>query len=407
MAEGATPAIAPREAQITALLGGNALFESFLAPDDTVDLRGAYWVGAEDLPIEAFAPGPEDLAAIRDDSGYLPAGLGRLREAIALHLTGTGLPTSADEVLVTTGAQQGLSLITQLVVRPGERVVVEDPTFPGALSVFATMGAALVPVPVGPRGVEPAVLDGVVGRVAPRMVYLVPTVHNPTGTTMPRAARRALVAAAADWGAVVVDDCTLVSTWLDAPPPEPLAALRPSEREGPPILTIGSLSKGMWGGLRVGWVRGPEDTIARLARLKASVDLGAPLPSQFIAARLLPRAEQIRAARQPEQRRRLEILAQGIERRLPEWRFARPSGGLSLWVELPEGSGHDFASVAARHGVGVTPGAACSAVRGFSGHLRLTFGNRPELLTLGVERLAEAWDDYLALMRRETVRAIV
>jgi DNA-binding transcriptional MocR family regulator len=399
----ASPITGPREAHVTSAVSGNAIIEGMFDPSGGIDLRGAYWIGTDDLPADAFDLRDDESFRLRDEHhGYYPAGLPQLREAIARHLTDSGLPTTADQVLVTTGAQQAMSLVAQLFVERGDTVVLEEITFPGALTTFAgTAQASLVGAPMRDDGVDVDALDSLVRRHAPRLAYLVPTMQNPTGTVLPPHACKRLVESLADWGdTIVIDDRTLAPlTWDDAPPP--LAASVPESRAKPLVLTIGSVSKIIWGGLRVGWVRGPEPTIARLARVKAADDLGSPVMSQLVTSRLLPRLAEIRAGRRAEHRARYAAVAEVLRDEMPDWTWAEPAGGLTLWAQLPDGaSSVDLAAVATRHQVGIMPGVSSSVTGRHGDFLRIPFGYRPDVLTDGMQRVAKAWRDYVGARSR-------
>jgi DNA-binding transcriptional MocR family regulator len=161
-----------------------------------------------------------------------------------------------------------------------------------------------------------------------------------------------------------------------------------------PILTIGSLSKLAWPGLRVGWVRAPEPIIERLARLKSANDLGSPLLTQAIAVRLLAAIDQIRLLRRRQLKPRRDLMAGLLRESLPDWKFRVPAGGLFLWVKLPAGDAREFAQVALRHGTLILPGPAMSAAEQHASFIRLPFLADDEMLRTGVRRLAAAWRDY-------------
>jgi DNA-binding transcriptional MocR family regulator len=160
------------------------------------------------------------------------------------------------------------------------------------------------------------------------------------------------------------------------------------------MLTIGSLSKLAWPGLRVGWVRAPEPIIERLARLKSANDLGSPLLTQAIAVRLLAAIDQIRLLRRHELGPRRDLLAGLLRESLPDWKFRLPAGGLFLWVRLPAGDSREFAQVALRHGALILPGPAMSAAEQHAPFIRLPFLAEDEMLLTGVRRLSSAWRDY-------------
>src|SRR5207237_208655 len=138
--------------------------------------------------------------------GYQPTGVFELRSAIAAHLARAGLPTRPEQVLVTNGAQQAIALAANLLIEPGDTVVLEDPTYPGAIDAFTSFGARLAGVPHGPDGLDVDALADTVARTAPGVVYLIPTCHNPTGAVLPDPARRAAMHALEGSHAVVIED---------------------------------------------------------------------------------------------------------------------------------------------------------------------------------------------------------
>jgi DNA-binding transcriptional MocR family regulator len=338
-----------------------------------VDLRVAGWSSADDLPRAAFVDATRKLAASPEGHGCWPAGVPALREAIARRLTAQGLPTQPDEVLVTTGAQQAIHLVAQLVLRPGDAVAVEPVTYLGALDVFAAAGVRALPMPCAMRDVQ--------------LAYVMAGFNNPTGKVMDDAARARLVRAAAADGVLVVDDQAIAETWFgDRPLPPPLASTA-----GPAqVVTIGSISKIIWGGLRVGWLRAPRSIIDPLTRLKGLSDLGSSVPSQLVAAWLVDRLDDFRDKRLPEIRHRRDALVEELHTHLPSWRFDVPEGGLALWVDIGTDA-NELASVAAGYGVGVLAGTASSADGSHRTHLRLGYGLAPDRLAEGVRRLAAAW----------------
>jgi DNA-binding transcriptional MocR family regulator len=162
------------------------------------------------------------------------------------------------------------------------------------------------------------------------------------------------------------------------------------------VLTLGSLSKVAWGGLRVGWVRGPAAFIDGLGRLKAATDFGLSALPQVVAGRVLDDLPAIASGRQALLRARRDAAQEELARSLPSWSWTEPEGGLSLWIRLPTGDADAFAQVALRHGVDVTPGSAHAVGAGCAGHLRLSYGPAPDVIRAGIARLATAWREYEA-----------
>jgi len=334
------------------------------------------------------------IGEVTGTSGYFPLGLPALREAIARHLSDRlGLPAGPGQVIVTTGGQQAVDLLIRCEVLPGQPVAVEDPTFPGVLDALHRAGAQVIGMPAG-AGLDPERLEHVVRTHGPAMVYLIPTHHNPTGLVMPAGHRRRVARlAAAHPDTLFVDDMTLTELPLgDTPPPAPLAALAPRQ---PNLVSVGSLSKVYWGGLRTGWIRASAGLIARVAAAKAAADLGSPaFPQAVIAALLNDAHDDIIKWRREWLRARHDALTGALRAALPEWTWPEPDGGLTLWVRLPPGSGDSgaFAQAALRHGVAVVPGRLLSASAGGHGHehLRLAFTRAPDALARSALALAQA-----------------
>jgi DNA-binding transcriptional MocR family regulator len=324
-------------------------------------------------------------------NGYLPGGLPALREGLADMLSDRGTPTTPDQVMVTTGAQQAVSLATLLLVRPGDGVIVEAPSFSGTLDAFRTRGAEVIPVPVDDDGVDVRGVARAVAASRPAAIYVMPTYHNPTGALLAPNRRRDLAELVVEHGVPLIEDNALENAPLDDEVVPPVAAYAPPDA---PILTAGSFSKVAWGGLRVGWIRGPAPLIGRLSELKAMSDLGSPLLDQAVAARLVPQLDRLRSDQRTMLNRNLALASALLNELLPSWRWRRPRGGPSLWVELPCGTASAYSQVALRYGVEVIPGEQMSPTGGDQRHLRLPYTAEPPVLEETMRRLAQAWDSY-------------
>lgn len=340
----------------------------------------------------AAARALEELARTAHDSiGYEAVGHLPLRVAIAEHLTRRWrLPTAAEEIVVTTGAQQAIGLAAALYSRPGDVALVEDPTYLTAIDMLTAAGVRLLAVPVGVQGVRPERVREAAIASSARFAYLMPTFHNPTGSVMPERERRELAYLAQDLQMPIVEDLTVADLTLGEEPPPPIGAYQADV----PVLTIGSLSKVLWGGLRIGWIRAPEPVIQRLARMKLVTDHGSSVVSQVMALGLMDDLDEIRGQRRSLARERKALLESLLRERLPDWRWDEPSGGLCLWVRIPSGSATAFAQVANRHGVTVVAGPMTSVDGHFGDRIRLPFVLEPAELRQGVERLATAWAEY-------------
>jgi DNA-binding transcriptional MocR family regulator len=359
---------------------------------------------ADRAPIDLSVAGPpvpegvaRALAAIGPDEvgrlghGYGLLGVPALREAVIRHLGRWGLRASDAQVLVTSGAQQAIALLAALYVRPGDPVIVEDPTYVGALDAIVAAGGRPVPVPVDEAGLRPEALRAAARAEGAGLVYLVPTGQNPTGTVMPERRRAEVAAVIEELGMTAVEDGTLHDLTLRAVRPRTLAELAPRAE----IITVGSLSKLVWGGLRLGWVHGTEELIERLGRLKLAMDHGSPGISQLVGARLLDDAEAQRERARAELAARVAAIGEAMAERLPDWRWRAPEAGLSFWVRLPGPEATGFARLARAMGVAVVAGPVVSVGSGFEEHLRLALVHEPAVLREAVRRLADAWAMYV------------
>ncbi|MBF6329185.1 PLP-dependent aminotransferase family protein [Nocardia transvalensis] len=355
-------------------------FLQLLEPDaDVIALACAAPQTPPPEVVDAYRRVLPGLAAVDGDIGYRPTGLPLLRTAIAERYRMRGVPTDPEQILVTGGAQQALSLIARALLRPGDRVLVEAPTYPGALEAFRDAAAVPQAAPIGLGTVPPVSL-----------AYVVATYQNPTGAVLSALARRALVESAARAQVPLIDDEVLADLGFpDAdPPPPPLAAL------GDTVISIGSLSKILWGGMRIGWVRAPTAVIARLARLRAVHDLGGNIPAQWAAALLLPELDSLRGRIARQRKQFHDLLAGELAERLPEWEVPRVPGGQTLWIRLPHGDGTSFAQRALRHGVAILPGTGLDAAGGSVDRVRISFVASQDDLREAARRLAEAWRAY-------------
>jgi DNA-binding transcriptional MocR family regulator len=317
-----------------------------------------------------------------DTDGYHPAGLPRLREAIAAQHTADGLPSDPAQILVTNGSQQAVWLLAHTVVDPGDEVVVEEPTYRGALEAFRSGGASLLSVPMRDDGLDLDLLDRHLTRRRPRLVYCQPTAHNPTGSTLSPVARHELADVLGRHGVLTVEDTSSADLVLDGLGMRtPLAALL---HEG--TLSVGTTSKLLWGGLRVGWLRGDPALVARLTEAKRAIDLGAAVIDQLLAADLLSRTAQARERRRAMLLGRLHRTEEILRRRRHGWTWATPAGGTGLWVDTGEDT-LAMAERARRRGVLLAAGPAFSAFNGFGHHLKLPFWHPAEHLAEALDRL--------------------
>lgn len=335
----------------------------------------------------------DDLPAHLGGHGYDPVGLPALREAVAARFAARGLPTVPDQVLVTSGALAGLDLVLRLLTGPTDRVLVEAPTYPNALDAVDRCGARPVPVGMSPWGWDLAALETALRQAAPRVAYVIPDFHNPTGHRMPAEQRAALAGAARRTGTLlVVDESCAELAFPGTPPLPPLGADDPDGR----VVTLGSTSKAFWGGLRIGWVRAAPSVIRRLAALRATADLGSPVLDQLVARRLLEDADALLAPRRAALRDQRDALLAALAERLPQWRTTRPEGGVSVWARLPEPDADALVLAAAARGVAIAGGGRFGPDGTLERFLRLPFTQPADVLVEAVDRLAAAAADVRA-----------
>lgn len=330
--------------------------------------------------IEALAALPAHLSS----TGYDPLGISELRSEIAARYTARGLPTFADEIMVVNGALAGFGLVLRLLTGPGDRVVIDHPTYPLAIAAIRAAGCRPVPVPLPPTGWDVDGLAAAIGQTAPRLAYLLPDHHNPTGRCMDAETRAAVVSIAQRTRTIIVADETMVDLWYEREPPPPLAAYDSDAQ----VITLGSTAKSFWGGLRIGWIRAPGPIIASLAGVRETVDPGTPVVEQLAAARLLVGADTHLPERRRELRGRLDMLVTAGEAILPEWNFPRPAGGLSCWIELPQPIATRLAVEAEAIGVRIIAGPSFGIDGAFERHIRIPFTAEVADLRSALELLA-------------------
>jgi DNA-binding transcriptional MocR family regulator len=350
-----------------------------------IDLSCAATAAPEGALYRALAAATAELPRHLPGPGYDALGLSVLRAAIAAHLTGRGASTSAEQVLVTAGAQHALALLLRVLAGPGDRVLVDHPTYPNALDAIRAVGARPVPVALRPGGWDLEMYAATLRQAAPRLAYVIADNHNPTGMSLPDGERERLIALAQMTRTPLVVDETLAELSLDgSPAAAPLAA-------HDAVIAIGSMSKAFWAGLRIGWIRASPSLIQQLARARATVDLSSPVVEQLIAAQLLADPDAVLVPHRAALRARRDALAAALRSALPDWRFALPHGGLSLWIELDAPRSSALAALAGRHGVRLAAGPRFGVDGAFERFLRFPYTLAEPELEDAVERIAIAW----------------
>jgi DNA-binding transcriptional MocR family regulator len=330
-----------------------------------------------------------------------PEGVPRLREQLGRELTARGVPATADDVLVTSGSQQGLDLVARTLVNPGETVLVEATTYSGAIDLFTLAGARLVPLACDDEGPLPDALERV-NRSDVKALYVMPTGHNPSGRTMSAERRRALVAWSRDAAIPLIEDDFVAGLSLEdrAAPPH----LRALDGD---VIHLSTFSKRLIPSLRVGYVVVPPALRDSLRSMKRVVDLASSAILQHALAEFIERgylaAHMTRTTR--EYRARRDTLSAALRKNLPDeiqWRL--PMHGIVLWLSLPKALEPDAVyEEALRQGVLVSPSSMWSVDPRLSPGLRLAFCAEPEdRLVEGARRLGKAIKTLLSRAPRRT-----
>jgi DNA-binding transcriptional MocR family regulator len=357
---------------------------------DGLDVRWATTAGpAELIQIAADAVRDALPAALRSD-GESGETLDELAERLAGYLSGSGLPTRPSQLTLTSGAMSGFGLVLDAAGPPGRLAVTDTPTYPGALRVLAHRNYRVRGWAAGLVQWDPARLSSMLGPSAPGVLYLQPDGHNPTGATMPPATREAIVPAAARAGWLTIADETMRPLHLTAERPPSLTAY-----DGR-VIVIASLSKMVWGGLHVGWIRASAATTRRLRAAVLASGTGPSALDQIVAARLLPSLDVISARRARLLAGNLEHLQQRLRGINPaEVSWHTPSGGITVWLDLRARSAHQVVQDCARLGVLLEPASSYTVGGRDDRHLRIPFTLPPPAL----DRVADVLSQVLGPAR--------
>jgi DNA-binding transcriptional MocR family regulator len=378
------------------------------AGPDALDLRWATTAGPADLVQAVLAAVHAGLpAALHSDGTNGTAGASTtgesqntLTELLAHHLTRTGLPTRPDQLTLTSGAMTGLSLVLDVAAPPGGVTVTETPTYPGALRILSQRNRRVRGWPAGRDGWDPGYLARLMRQGPPGVLYVQPDGHNPTGATMPPATRETLGRTAAAAGWLVVTDETMrplhlaqAATATETTPET--ASLAATNHH---VIAVSSLSKTVWGGLHLGWIRAPAAATRHLRNAADATGAGPSALDQITTAHLLPELEVIigrRARLLTENLQHLDHHLQHLDHRLrglghPGLRWHRPAAGVTLWLDLHPRSSHEVVRDCARRGVLLEP-ASTFAVDGHDDrHLRIPFTAPPATLDRVADALSQA-----------------
>jgi 2-aminoadipate transaminase len=342
--------------------------------------------------------------------GYLP-----LRELIVAHMSRYGILATVDNILITSGSQQALDLIAKLLINRGDRILVESPTYLGALQAFDLMGAEYVTVPIDNDGLQTSEMERAL-RSGPKFMYILPNFQNPGGTTLSRSRRDELVVLSDKYGIPIIED-------------DPYGQLRYEDEHIPPLVVLdrtnltrddgyllgnviylSTFSKVLAPGLRLGWIVAPPDVISRLVQLKQSTDLHTSSFAQMVAfevARDGFMEEHVKLIRRVYKERRDAMLQALHDYFPPEVSWTHPHGGLFLWVTLPPGiDTMKLLNTALRQDVAFVPGDPFFPAGDSGSHMRLNFSNaQPEQIREGIRRLSIAGAHELEHYEAATVAA--
>jgi DNA-binding transcriptional MocR family regulator len=329
--------------------------------------------------------------------GYSQAeGLPQLREQVRLYLKKQGIVASDDQLLILSGSQQGIDLVCRTLADPGDAILIESPTYFWALCNFAAAGARLVPVDMDDNGLRVDLLEGLMQRQRAKLLYLMPSFQNPTGTTMPVERRKQVLELASYYQVPILEDNFVGDLSYEGQVPPTLRSL---DTTGNTVIYQGTFSKALCPGLRLGWLVAPAEVISRLISAKRACDLSTNSMAQLFLAEYLKNGlyerhlDHVRSA----YRRRRDVLCQALQKHLGgsvSWH--KPAGGMFLWAKLPAGySGRELLPFAEREAVTFSPGDTFFAGAGNPEFIRLTFIQQPEAqIEEGIARLARAIKAY-------------
>jgi 2-aminoadipate transaminase len=340
--------------------------------------------------------------------GYEP-----LREMIARHISRYGIQARLENVLITSGSQQALDLIGKLLINPGDKVLVEAPTYLGALQAFNVYGAEYIPVPSDADGLCTEMLEAPL-RLGPKFMYVLPNFQNPGGTTLAEGRRHELVLLADKFGIPIIEDDPYGQLRYEGDHLTPLVVL---DRENlrrdrgysiGNVIYLSTFSKTLAPGLRLGWIVAPPEVISKLTQLKQGADLHTSTFGQMVAYEVARDGfldEHVKLIRRVYRERR-DAMLEALQAEFPsEVTWTRPQGGLFLWVTLPEGlDAQQLFAAAIQEHVAFVPGESFYAPNGTTEegrrHLRLNFSaSDPEKIHEGIRRLGVAIRWQLDAMR--------
>lgn len=366
---------------------------------------------ASGIPSGEFFPQREfnnivsDLLKDPESSGMFgysaPEGHPALRAEVLKYLSKQGIEAKDEQLLVLSGSQQGIDLIARTFIDEGDTVLLEDPTYFWAVCNFASKGARCIPLLSDRSGLKLDSFENAAGSVGAKLLYLIPSFQNPTGTTLPLERRQRLLQLARRYQVPILEDNFVGDLAYSAPVPT-LFSL--DDGQGT-VIYQGTFSKALCPGLRLGWLLAPEQVMPRLRLAKRASDLSTNSMSQVVLAEYLRRGlyEERLAVVLAAYRERLDAMCEELTAQTSDYlSWNRPDGGMFIWAKLPPGySSRELLSFAEREGVTFSPGDVFNVGGGRSEHLRLTFiQQNPQRIREGISRLSKALQAYSQSRKR-------
>lgn len=398
-----------RYALRTQRMGSSAIREllKLTALPDIISFAGGL-PAPEIFPVEAFQHacqrvleehGAQSLQYSTTE-GFLP-----LREMIARHTTRYGVKVTAENVLITSGSQQALDLIGKIFINPGDRILVEAPTYLGALQAWSAYEANFIPVETDEHGMVIEALEEAL-RVGPKFIYALPNFQNPTGSTLTLDRRQQLVELANQYGVPIIEDDPYGQLRYEGDNLPPLVALDGALQDHclscytGNVIYLSTFSKTLAPGLRLAWVIAPPGVITKIVQAKQGADLHTSTFNQMVAYEVSSGGfldRHIRTIRDVYGYRR-DVMIEAIQQHFPrEVAYTQPQGGLFLWATLPEGlSAKVLLDEAIKQKVAFVPGMPFYPLGGGDNTMRLNFSNAsPEKIREGIARLGKAIKTYI------------
>ncbi|MEO7126716.1 MAG: PLP-dependent aminotransferase family protein [Nakamurella sp.] len=328
-----------------------------------------------------------EFPAYLGGTGFTLLGLPELREAIAMRYAERGLPTDPDQIMVTTGAQHAIELLSRTLLSRGDSALVESPSYPNAYDAIRLTGARLVPVSVTTDdGWDVPGLEQAIQRSSPALGYLMPDFHNPTGRTMPAELRERVIALAASHGTVLIADETMAELSIDR-----IENYMPFGAGAPNVVLVGSVGKTVWGGIRVGWIRADRGTIHKLVRARSAGDLGTPVLEQLIVKNMLEHFGAVLETRRAQLGVGRDHLVAALRENFPEWSIPSVRGGLTLWVGLGYPVSSQLTLASRNEGLLLAAGPRFGIDGAFERFLRVPFSYSTDETDRAVAALSAAW----------------